>query len=157
MLTEIQQPRSRLVIIAARNFQKFLIAALLVKPGATGGAYRGRAPQMTACALPNENCAPPSEDCAPKKFTGWGLYWSGNRDPNWCFLWTDIGFHDVFGTKTFFFFLEITCLWPEKPLQFPISAGKSPAKSVKTCFFLEITCFRPEKPLEFPISAGKSL
>ena len=24
------------------------------------GAFRGRAPQMTACAPPNENCAPPS-------------------------------------------------------------------------------------------------
>ena len=34
-----------------------------------GGAFRSRAPHMTACAPPNESCAPPSEDCAPKKST----------------------------------------------------------------------------------------
>ena len=38
-----------------------------------GGVFRGRAPQMTACAPPSENCASPSEDCAPKKLTGSGL------------------------------------------------------------------------------------
>ena len=37
------------------------------------GAYRGRAPQLTACAPPNESYAPPSEDCALKKLTGSGL------------------------------------------------------------------------------------
>ena len=39
------------------------------RPGAKG-AFRGRAPQITACSSPNKNCAPPpSEDCAPKKVT----------------------------------------------------------------------------------------
>ena len=85
------------------------------------------------------------------------------------------------------FLLEITCFRPEKPLEFPISAAKSLAISVKTFFFWrspdlgrknrlnsrfrpenplqfqwrlflkEITWFGPEKPLEFPISAEKSL
>ena len=34
---------------------------MVYRPGATGGggAFRGRAPQMTACVPPNENCAPP--------------------------------------------------------------------------------------------------
>ena len=51
------------------------------------------------------------------------------------FLWTDHGFHDVFGMKTFIF-LEITCFRPEKLLEFAISGGKSLAISVKTFFLL---------------------
>ena len=43
------------------------------------GAYRGRARQLAACALPNENCAPPSEDCAPKKLTVSGLLECNSR------------------------------------------------------------------------------
>ena len=64
-----------------------------------GGAYRGCAPQMTACA-------PPSEDCAPKKLTGSGLLECKSRQKLAFFVdWTDIGFHDVFAVKTFFYFL----------------------------------------------------
>ena len=37
------------------------------------GAFRGRAPQMTACVPPNDSCASPSDDCAPKKLIGSGL------------------------------------------------------------------------------------
>ena len=59
-----------------------------------GGAYRGRAP-------PNKNCAPPSEDCASKKFTGSGLLECKSR-PRLVFFWTDIGFHNAFGMKAFF-------------------------------------------------------
>ena len=66
-------------------------------------------------------------------------------------------FATFLGWRPFFFFLEITCFGPEKPLEFPISVGKSLEITVKTFFFFEFTCFRPEKPLEFPISAGKSL
>ena len=51
-------------------------------------------------------------------------FWSANQGPNYCFLWTDTRFCDIFGMKTFFFF-EITCFWPEKPFEFPISAWKS--------------------------------
>ena len=35
-----------------------------------GGAYRGRAPQITACAPKKELCLP-NGDCAPKKVAGW--------------------------------------------------------------------------------------
>ena len=49
------------------------------------GAYRGRAPQMTACAPPNKSCAPPSEDCAPKKLTGSGPLECKSR-PNMVFF-----------------------------------------------------------------------
>ena len=47
--------------------QKVLMSVYYSQTRRHEGAYRGRAPQMTACAPPNENCAPPSEDCAPKK------------------------------------------------------------------------------------------
>ena len=55
---------------------------------------------------------PPSEDCAPKKLTGSGLL-DGVQ--------IEIQIGDVF--KTFFF--EITCIRPEKVLEFAIAAGKS--------------------------------
>ena len=90
------------------------------------GAYRGRAPHLTACAPPNENCAPPNEDCAPKKITGSGILERKSRS-KLVFLWM----------KTFFFFLEITCFRAEKPLEFAISAGKSLAISVKTFLFFQ--------------------
>ena len=74
------------------------------------GAYLGGAPQTTACTPPNENCAPTSEDCAPKKLTGSGLLECRSR-PKLVFatgvfviFWSDTGFHDIFGVKTFFFF-----------------------------------------------------
>ena len=123
-----------------------------------GGAYRGRAPPNDCLCPPSKNCAPPpSEDCAPKKLTGLGLLECKSR-PNWCFLWTAIRFHDVFGINTCFF-LEITCFRPKKTLKFPILAGKSLAILVKPYyyyFFGEITGFRPEKLLQLPIAAGKS-
>ena len=50
----------------------------------------------------------------------------------------------------FFFFLETTCFWAEKTLEFSILAGKSISIAVKTFFFLETSCFWAEKPLEFP-------
>ena len=90
------------------------------------GAFRGRAPQMTACAPPNENCAPPSEDCVPKKLTGSGLlecksraldsqnsaYRPGIREQELLFrsfggLTQDFMKLCVyFGMKTFFYFLQ---------------------------------------------------
>ena len=54
------------------------------------------------------------------------------------------------------FFLEITCFWAEKALEFPILAEKSVSILVKT-FFLEITCFWAEKAVEFPNLAEKSV
>ena len=67
------------------------------------GAYWGRAPPSDCLCPPNENCVPSREDCAPKKLTGLGPLECKSR-PNWCLLWTDTGFHDDFGMKTFFFF-----------------------------------------------------
>ena len=126
MLTGIQQPRSRLVIIAARNFQKFLIAALLVKPGATGGAYRGRAPQMTACALPNENCAPPART-VPRRNLQAGGYTGVEIETQigvFCGLTSD--FMTFLGRRPFFFFF-----W------------RSPVFGRKNRFNFQ---FRPENP-----------
>ena len=106
--------------------------------------------QLTACAPPNENCALPSENCAAKKLTGSGLLERKSRSKSGFF----VDWHRIFWRfwDEDLFFFEITCFWPEKPLEFL-------AISVKTFFFLflEITCFWPEKPLEFPISDGKSL
>ena len=119
------------------------------------GAYWDRAP-------PNENCAPPSEDCAPKKITGSWLLECKSRSK---LVFASVIFvlfvdwHRIswYSWDEDLFFLEITCFRPEKPLEFPISAGKSLTISVRTFFFLEITCFRPEKPLKFAILAGKTL
>ena len=64
------------------------------------GAYRGRAPQMTAYAPPNENCAPPSEDCAPKKLTGSGLLEYKSR-PKLVDFMTFLGWDFFFGDHLF--------------------------------------------------------
>ena len=101
---------------------------------------------MTACAPPIENCAPPSEDSAPKKLTGSGLL-ECKSGPNWCFLWTDIGFHDVFGKKTFFFVLETTYFRPEKPLEFPNFGRKIPCDFSEDLFFLRSPVFGRKIPL----------
>ena len=59
------------------------------------GAYRGRAPHLTACAPPNENCAPPpNEDCAPKKLTGSGLLERKSRSKLVFFVDEDLFFGD---------------------------------------------------------------
>ena len=62
-------------------------------------AYRGRAPQMTACAHPNENCAPPSEDCVSKKLTGSGLLECKSRPKL------------VFATGIFIIFVDWYRIW----------------------------------------------
>ena len=116
------------------------------RPSATGG-IPGPCPPNGCLCPPNENCAPPSKDCAPKKLTGLGLLECKSR-PNWRFLWTENGFLNVFGMKTFFF-LKITCFRPVKLLKFTISGKKFRAILVKPFFFfLEITCFRPENLFE---------
>ena len=114
-----------------------------------GGAYRGRAPQMTACAPPNENCAPQART-EPRRNQQDRGYWSANRGPNWWFLWTDNGFQAVFGMKTFV--LEITCFRPEKPPEFAISAGKSLwifASPLVQLIQTGINFSCPRAPLEF--------
>ena len=99
-----------------------------------GGAYRGRAPQLAACAPPNENCVPPCKDCAPKKITVSGLLERNSRPKlvffvNWHWIlwrfWDEDLFSFFFFWRSFFYFLEITCFRPEKPLEIPIAAGKS--------------------------------
>ena len=61
------------------NFKTISIKIMLLKRGieisidsgpAPRGAFRGRAPQITACAPPNKNCTLPSENCVQKKVTG---------------------------------------------------------------------------------------
>ena len=49
------------------KIKPFIILAVLRPCPAPrgGGAFRGRAPQMTACAPPNENCAPPQARTVP--------------------------------------------------------------------------------------------
>ena len=120
------------------------------------GGIPGRAPQMTACAPPNENCAPPSEDCAPKKWTGSGLLECKTR-PKLVFAsgifvifvdWHWISWH-FWDKDLSFFFSEIICFRPENPSEYQWRPF--------FCFVLEITCIRPEKLFEFLILAGKSL
>ena len=89
------------------------------------GADRGRAPQLAACASPNENCPPPKRGLCPEEINRLGASGAQIEAQISVFLWTDTGFCDVFGMKTFFLFLEITCFRPEKPLEIPIAAGKS--------------------------------
>ena len=109
---------------------------------ATNPAPRGGIPGPCP---PNKNCAPPQARTVPRRNLKARGYWSANRGPDWCFFGLTSDFKTFLGWRPFFFGDHQS------------SAGKSPAKSVKTFFFSEITCFRPEKPLEFPISAGKSL
>ena len=57
-----------------------------------------------------------------------------------------------FGEDLFFFFLETTCFWAEKRLEFPILAKKSVSISVKTFvffFFLRLPVFGRKKRLNF--------
>ena len=66
------------------------------------GGHAGAVPsQMTACAPPNENFALQVRT-VPQRILQARGYWSANPGPNWCFLWTDTEFHDVFRMKTFF-------------------------------------------------------
>ena len=99
-------------------FNKFSLIILYIqwyRPSATWGNSGAVPPEMTACAPPNENCASPSEDCAPEEINRLGLLEGKSRPKLLFFLWTDTGYHDVFGMKTFFLiFLEITCFRPEK-------------------------------------------
>ena len=109
------------------------------RPGATGGHTGAVPPQLTACAPPNENCAPPKRGLCPEEIYRLGDSGAQIEVQTSVFLWTDTRFCDVFGMKaffSFFFFLENTCFWLEKPLKFPISAEKSLAISVKTFFFI---------------------
>ena len=115
-------------------------------------------PQLTACA-PQTKIVPPQARTVPRRNLQGQGFWSANRGPNYCFWWTDTRFNDVFGMKTFFyFFLEIACFRPEKPLEFAISAGKSLAISMKTFFWRSPVFgrknrlnlrFLPENPFDF--------
>ena len=62
----------------------------------------------------------------------------------------------AWSVKTFFF-MEITCFWPEKPFEFLSLAEKNLQILEKTFFFMEIICFRLEKPFEFLSLAENTL
>ena len=134
----------------------FVFYSSSVRARCPGGAFRGRAPQMTACA-PQTKIVPPKRGLCPKEINRLGttglqieaqIGVCHRNFCNFCGLTPDF--------VTFLewrpFFLEITCFRPEKPFEFLILAGKSLRVSLKT-FFLEITCFRPEKTFGFLISA----
>ena len=87
-----------------------------------GGAYRGRAPPTDCLCPPKQKLCPPKRGLCPEEIKSLGVFGAQIEVQISVFLWTDTRFCDVFG-KTFF--LEITCFRPEKPLEFPISAGKS--------------------------------
>ena len=113
-----------------------LIANSWLPDSAPRGANRGRAPPTDCLCPPNKNCAPPSEDCAPKKLTGSWLLERKLRSKLVFFVdWYQILWR-FWDEDLFFFFLENTWFWPEKPLEILISAGKPLAISVKTFFFL---------------------
>ena len=86
-----------------------------------GGHTGAVTPQMTACA-PQTKVVPPKRGLCPEEINRLGASGVQIEAQIGCLLWTDTGFHDVFGMKTFF--LEITCFRSEKPLEFPIWAGK---------------------------------
>ena len=89
-----------------------------------GGAHRGCAPQITACAPPKRKLCPPKRGVCPEEINRLGA--TGVQIEAqigvFCELTPDFM---PFCWMNFFFFLEITCFRPEKPLEFPISAGKS--------------------------------
>ena len=124
---------------------------LWFRPGAMGG-IPGPCP-------PKWLLVPPSEDFAPKKLTGSGLLECKSR-PKLVFATgifvVFVDFMTFLGWRLFFWDqlfsagktawipdfgwihpsnLEITCFWPAKLHEFPISAGKTLAISVKTFFF----------------------
>ena len=53
------------------------------------------------------------------------------------------------GWRPFFFFLEITCFRPEKPLEIPISTGKSQWNFSADLFFRRSPVFGRKIPLNF--------
>ena len=114
------------------------------------GAYRGRAPPTDCLCPPKWKLCPSKRELCCEEINRLGASGAQIEVQIRVFCGLTPDFLTFLGWRPFFF--EITCFWPEKPLEFL-------AISVKTFFFLflEITCFWPEKPLEFPISDGKSL
>ena len=114
------------------------------RPGATGGHTGGRAPQLTACAPPNENCAPPSEDCAPKKLTGSGLLERKSRSK----LGVFVDWHQIlwrFGDEDLFFFWRSPVFGRKNRLNFRFRLENPLQFQWRPFFFLEITCLWPGK------------
>ena len=81
------------------------------------GAYRGRAPPNDCLCPPKRKLCPPKRGLCPEEINRSGLL-------------------DCKSRPKLVFFLEITCVRPEKLLEFAISGEKFLAISVKTFFFL---------------------
>ena len=122
-----------------------LLRYCIGRPNVTGG-HTGAVPPK------RKLCPPPKRGLCPEEINRLGAI--GVQIEAEIFVFSKFTWHSW--DEDLFFFLEITCFGPEKPLKSLISAGKSLRISVKT-FFLQITCFGPEKSFEFLISAGKSL
>ena len=99
----------KLVLI---RYQSKLVCTVTTGP-APQGTFRGRTPL-------NESCAPRSEDCAPKKLIGSGLPEGKSRPEtrkivliasefveNRTIFGTKTRICEIFGLKTFFFFLDL--------------------------------------------------
>ena len=143
------------------------------RPGATGGAYRGRAhpndslcPQKRKLCPPKRKLCPPKRGLCPEEINRLGaprvqieaqIGVCHRYFRNFCGLTPD--FMTFLGSRPLFF--EITCFRSEKPLELPILAGKSLTISVKTfsSFFWRSPVFGrknrlnsrvwPENPLQF--------
>ena len=108
------------------------------------GAYRGCAPQLTACA-PQTKIVPPQARTVLKGINRLGASGAQIEAHIGVFCGLTPNIVTFLGWRPFVFFLEITCIRPEKSLDLAISAAKSLEISVKTFFFFVVHQLSAEK------------